>query len=123
THHEKLNCFDYMRSLIENDNDGSEDRRKRAKKPGREISSLLSNNKNVAKRKGKQDEDQHQLDAHTIQWKLSNTNPCPNCCILIHRDDGCNKVDCMLCGYRFCWICREAWGVACGFFRCGRRIS
>ncbi|KAI7815911.1 hypothetical protein BC939DRAFT_404548 [Gamsiella multidivaricata] len=61
------------------------------------------------------------LDLSTIQWKLANTNPCPNCCILIHRDDGCNKVDCMLCGYRFCWICREPWGAACGFFKCGRR--
>ncbi|KAG0006900.1 E3 ubiquitin-protein ligase arih2 [Modicella reniformis] len=61
------------------------------------------------------------LDMSTIQWKLANTSPCPNCCILIHRDDGCNKVDCMLCGYRFCWVCREAWGVACGFFKCGRR--
>ncbi|KAK3809547.1 MAG: hypothetical protein J3Q66DRAFT_287953 [Benniella sp.] len=60
-------------------------------------------------------------DTSTIQWKLANTNPCPNCCILIHRDDGCNKVDCMLCGHRFCWICRETWGAACGFFKCGRR--
>ncbi|KAK5802015.1 hypothetical protein F5H01DRAFT_254747, partial [Linnemannia elongata] len=49
------------------------------------------------------------LDTGTMQWKLANTNPCPNCCILIHRDDGCNKVDCMLCGHRFCWVCREAW--------------
>ncbi|KAI8601883.1 hypothetical protein EDD21DRAFT_304481 [Dissophora ornata] len=62
-------------------------------------------------------------NANTIQWKLANTNPCPNCCILIHRDDGCNKVDCMLCGYRFCWICREAWGAACGFFKCGRQAA
>ncbi|KAH7046137.1 hypothetical protein BKA57DRAFT_395980 [Linnemannia elongata] len=58
------------------------------------------------------------LDTGTMQWKLANTNPCPNCCILIHRDDGCNKVDCMLCGHRFCWVCREAWDVGCGFFRC-----
>lgn len=24
----------------------------------------------------------------------------------------------MLCGHRFCWVCREAWDVGCGFFRC-----
>ncbi|KAF9122797.1 E3 ubiquitin-protein ligase arih2 [Mortierella sp. GBA39] len=65
--------------------------------------------------KGKERSD---LDTGTMQWKLANTNPCPNCCILIHRDDGCNKMDCMLCGHRFCWVCREAWDVGCGFFRC-----
>ena len=64
---------------------------------------------------------QGDLDSNTIHWKLQNTNPCPNCSILIHRDDGCNKVDCMLCGHRFCWVCRESWGVACGFFKCGRQ--
>lgn len=70
--------------------------------------------------KGKSRSDQ---ETTTLQWKLKNTNPCPNCCILIHRDDGCNKVDCMLCGYRFCWVCREAWGVDCGFYKCGRQTE
>ncbi|CAJ0851038.1 13812_t:CDS:2 [Entrophospora sp. SA101] len=38
-----------------------------------------------------------------IKWKLENSKSCPNCSILINRDDGCNKVDCLHCGYRFCW--------------------
>ena len=24
----------------------------------------------------------------------------------------------MLCGHRFCWVCREPWDIGCGFFRC-----
>ncbi|CAO3570545.1 unnamed protein product [Mortierella alpina] len=103
-----------MRSLIVGDVEPSVSRRKRSHKSNyQEPPSVTGNSA-----KGK---DRKDVDASTIQWKLSNTNPCPNCCILIHRDDGCNKVDCMLCGHRFCWICREAWGVACGFFKCGRQ--
>ncbi|KAI8380816.1 hypothetical protein BD560DRAFT_387193 [Blakeslea trispora] len=45
----------------------------------------------------------------TIQWKLNHTRPCPNCSVMINRDEGCNKVDCLLCGYRFCWRCGTSW--------------
>ncbi|CAO3697451.1 unnamed protein product [Rhizopus stolonifer] len=45
----------------------------------------------------------------TIQWKLNHTRPCPNCSVMINRDEGCNKVDCLQCGYRFCWRCGSAW--------------
>ncbi|KAF7732842.1 E3 ubiquitin-protein ligase arih2 [Apophysomyces ossiformis] len=48
----------------------------------------------------------------TLEWKLNHTQPCPNCSVMIHRDEGCNKVDCLLCGYRFCWSCRVAWSQA-----------
>ncbi|KAF9561828.1 hypothetical protein EC968_005584 [Mortierella alpina] len=114
THHENMDCFAYMRSLIVGDIEPSISRRKRPHKTIDQESP--STGGNDAKGKDRKD-----VDASTIQWKLSNTNPCPNCCILIHRDDGCNKVDCMLCGHRFCWVCREAWGVGCGFFKCGRQ--
>ncbi|KAF8982179.1 hypothetical protein BGZ46_001663 [Entomortierella lignicola] len=117
SHHESQVCFDYMRSLTtENDKSLDLQKKKSAKATGLQSPSVWSPTN--SSRKGK---DRSDLDANTIQWKLANTNPCPNCCILIHRDDGCNKVDCMLCGYRFCWICREAWGSACGFFNCGRK--
>ncbi|KAF9947999.1 hypothetical protein BGZ72_010088 [Mortierella alpina] len=109
-----MDCFAYMRSLIVGNVEPSIPRRKRTLKANNQ--ELPSTGGNGAKGKDRKD-----VDASTIQWKLSNTNPCPNCCILIHRDDGCNKVDCMLCGHRFCWICREAWGVGCGFFKCGRQ--
>jgi hypothetical protein len=26
-----------------------------------------------------------------LKWKLENTKACPRCCILIHREEGCNK--------------------------------
>ncbi|KAI8983050.1 hypothetical protein BDB01DRAFT_792210 [Pilobolus umbonatus] len=56
----------------------------------------------------------------TIQWKLNYTRPCPNCSVMINRDEGCNKVDCLLCGHRFCWRCGSGWSQQkCGFYRCG----
>ncbi|ORZ04706.1 hypothetical protein BCR41DRAFT_194246 [Lobosporangium transversale] len=115
SHHELYDCFQYMRSLITNkDSTGLSpivnwSAKQSNYRPPKTTSSIS---------KGKTRSD---LDTSTIQWKLANTSPCPNCCILIHRDDGCNKMDCLLCGYRFCWVCREAWGTACGFFKCGRK--
>ncbi|RCI05330.1 hypothetical protein CU098_005068 [Rhizopus stolonifer] len=43
---------------------------------------------------------------------------CPNCSIMINRDEGCNKVDCSYCGFSFCWACRSSWAEGCGFYRC-----
>ncbi|KAL0092980.1 hypothetical protein J3Q64DRAFT_1722419 [Phycomyces blakesleeanus] len=56
--------------------------------------------------------------AKTIEWKLENSRRCPNCSIMIHRDEGCNKVDCSLCGFSFCWMCQLPWSPDCGFYRC-----
>ncbi|KAI9467973.1 MAG: hypothetical protein EXX96DRAFT_585563 [Benjaminiella poitrasii] len=62
--------------------------------------------------------------ADTIQWKLNHTRPCPNCSVMINRDEGCNKVDCLLCGYRFCWRCGSGWAQQkCGFYQCGEETS
>ncbi|KAI8050803.1 hypothetical protein BDF22DRAFT_693482 [Syncephalis plumigaleata] len=47
-----------------------------------------------------------------LQWKLDNSKPCPNCCVLIDH--------CLYCGYRFCWICLDAWSEKCGFYRCAK---
>lgn len=116
THHENQDCFGYMRSLIAGETTTLDSRRKRVKADQK----TSTTTKAISHSKGKSRSDQ---ETTTLQWKLQNTNPCPNCCILIHRDDGCNKVDCMLCGYRFCWVCREAWGVDCGFYKCGRQTE
>ncbi|KAI8996822.1 hypothetical protein BDB01DRAFT_768656 [Pilobolus umbonatus] len=53
-----------------------------------------------------------------LQWKVKNSRQCPCCSIMINRDEGCNKVDCTLCGFSFCWICRSPWSDSCGFFHC-----
>jgi len=58
-------------------------------------------------------------EVDTIRWKFENSRCCPSCSIMIHRDEGCNKVDCSLCGYRFCWACLSAWSEKCGFYQCG----
>ncbi|KAI7899687.1 uncharacterized protein BX663DRAFT_520030 [Cokeromyces recurvatus] len=55
----------------------------------------------------------HNELAETIQWKLNHTRPCPNCSVMINRDEGCNRVDCLLCGYRFCWRCGSSWAQVC----------
>ncbi|KAI8147897.1 hypothetical protein BJV82DRAFT_593823 [Fennellomyces sp. T-0311] len=54
----------------------------------------------------------------TIRWQLKNSRRCPNCSIMINRDEGCNKVDCSLCGFCFCWACRSPWSEKCGFYHC-----
>jgi len=53
-----------------------------------------------------------------LRWKVENSKNCPRCYTLIQRDDGCNKVDCAMCGHKFCWICQGDWSEKCGFFRC-----
>ncbi|KAI8084554.1 uncharacterized protein BX664DRAFT_283184 [Halteromyces radiatus] len=75
----------------------------------------------------------------SLQWKIKNTyvmthfifdctylliiirRPCPNCSVMINRDEGCNRVDCLLCGHRFCWRCLSSWtSQTCGFYQCGQ---
>jgi len=58
------------------------------------------------------------VESQTLKYKLDKTRACPNCRILISRDEGCNKVDCLYCGYRFCWVCRSCWSEKCGFYKC-----
>lgn len=80
----------------------------------RGVSASISNSTNAAVQEMKLAED----EIATMQWKVVNSKSCPRCCILINRDDGCNKVDCTMCGMRFCWICRSPWSEKCGFYKC-----
>ncbi|RKP21592.1 hypothetical protein ROZALSC1DRAFT_20401 [Rozella allomycis CSF55] len=57
-----------------------------------------------------------------IKWKINNTKACPNCHIYINRDEGCNQVDCVYCGYKFCWKCLSEWSRKCSFYRCGKGL-
>jgi hypothetical protein len=35
----------------------------------------------------------------TFEWQVRNSKRCPGCSALINREDGCNKMDCLNCGY------------------------
>lgn len=55
----------------------------------------------------------------TLKWTLENSKRCPKCAILINREEGCNKVDCLYCGYKFCWLCMNEFDTSkCGFYKC-----
>jgi hypothetical protein len=53
----------------------------------------------------------------TIKWKLENTKQCPQCSTMITRSEGCNKVECLVCGHVFCWNCLGDFRV-CGYYKC-----
>lgn len=53
------------------------------------------------------------------KWKLENSKRCPQCSILINRDEGCNKVECVYCGHSFCWNCEGRFDNGnCSYYRC-----
>lgn len=44
---------------------------------------------------------------------------CPNCSILINREEGCNQVSCAYCDFKFCWNCLGVFDEGkCGFYKC-----
>mmetsp|Transcript_35230 Transcript_35230/g.85386 ORF Transcript_35230/g.85386 Transcript_35230/m.85386 type:complete len:1203 (+) Transcript_35230:195-3803(+) len=57
-------------------------------------------------------------------WMKANTKSCPQCDVLIEKNDGCNHMTCVnpSCRYEFCWICLKDWklhgSATGGFFRC-----
>jgi len=57
-------------------------------------------------------------------WMKANTKACPQCGVLIEKNDGCNHMTCVnpTCRYEFCWICLRDWklhgSATGGFFRC-----
>ena len=36
----------------------------------------------------------------------SNVSKCPMCKTWIEKNRGCNYMECLFCGYKFCWVCR-----------------
>ena len=55
----------------------------------------------------------------TLSWKIQYSKRCPNCMVFIFREEGCNQVNCLYCGFKFCWVCRSKWSKKCAFFKCG----
>ena len=39
----------------------------------------------------------------TLKWQVENSKRCPRCSTVISRDEGCNQVNCLFCGFTFCW--------------------
>jgi len=73
------------------------------------------------------EDDDEEVDANEIAqkiWIKANTRACPQCDVLIEKNDGCNHMTCVNpnCRYEFCWICRKDWklhgSATGGFFRC-----
>jgi ariadne-1 len=48
-------------------------------------------------------------EAQNAEWIYYNAKACPNCNIVIQRDQGCNHMKCQMCKYEFCWICLQIW--------------
>lgn len=42
---------------------------------------------------------------NTIKEKGANYNLCPNCHVIIEKDEGCNHMECTYCLHEFCWLC------------------
>lgn len=73
------------------------------------------------------EEDNTRVDANELaqkMWIKANTRTCPQCNVLIEKNDGCNHMTCVNpnCRYEFCWICRRDWKLHStstgGYFRC-----
>lgn len=42
------------------------------------------------------------------EWKVKFTKECPKCDFLIHKEGGCQYMNCSNCNHKFCWICLGA---------------
>ncbi|KAL5112293.1 E3 ubiquitin-protein ligase RNF14 [Taenia crassiceps] len=42
---------------------------------------------------------------YTLKYKAEKTQRCPKCQAYVQRMEGCNAMQCFLCGEVFCWLC------------------
>jgi len=46
-----------------------------------------------------------QKDEASAKWIAAYTKECPSCRNVIHKDGGCQYMNCTKCHHKFCWIC------------------
>lgn len=55
---------------------------------------------------------------------LDDQRPCPRCFCMIEREaEGCNEMECEVCGKRFCWECLQPWSRSCGIYQCSHPLA
>lgn len=59
-------------------------------------------------------------DYGSALWKTVHGKSCPQCCLLITKDDdgSCNQMRCTFCSFAFCWGCLREWSPNCGYYSC-----
>ena len=52
------------------------------------------------------------IDKSLIDYAKNNfVKKCPQCGVIIEKNNGCNHITCTQCGYQWCWLCNEKYNV------------
>ena len=66
----------------------------------------------------------NESDSENANWILANTKICPKCKVPIEKNQGCNHMNCKLCKFEFCWLCKGDWAThgnaTGGFYSCNK---
>jgi len=65
-------------------------------------------------------------ESENLTWIIANTKMCPNdkCGRPIEKNQGCNHMNCKICGADFCWMCLGPWKehnqASGGYYKCNK---
>ena len=55
---------------------------------------------------------EEKMDKSIIEYALNNfVKKCPNCSIIIEKNNGCNHITCTKCQYQWCWLCNQKYEI------------
>ena len=55
---------------------------------------------------------EEKMDKSIIEYALNNfVKKCPNCSIIIEKNNGCNHITCSKCQYQWCWLCNQKYEI------------